>query len=206
MTSGRWLLGGMWWTLCRLWCSVNPMDAKRGSLEERFWSKVDTSGDCWEWTGSRNDRGYGCIRIDGRTRQVHRVAWVLQRGSIPDGVNVLHHCDNPSCVRAEHLFLGTKKDNSQDMARKGRWRNQYMDGSSTDLCSRGHVRGALPSGKVVCRICRRKTSAAYKQRQISKRPPRLCLECGAPFPAFGKRLYCSDRCKWRTSNRRRARS
>lgn len=83
--------------------------------------------DCIEWTGATNGTGYGKtkVKIDGRWRffSVHRRAWELMRGPIPDGMLVCHTCDNPICFNVEHLFLGTHKDNSHDMARKHRNRS-----------------------------------------------------------------------------------
>ena len=67
---------------------------------------------------SRND--YGTITIDKRTHYVHRVAWELANGSIPDGMCVCHTCDNPRCINPDHMFLGTIADNLQDMTNKGR--------------------------------------------------------------------------------------
>jgi len=73
---------------------------------------------CWEWSGSRNDQGYG-ICGSGR-RYAHRVAWERAHGPIPDDMCVLHRCDNPPCVRPDHLFLGTRADNMHDMWSKAR--------------------------------------------------------------------------------------
>jgi hypothetical protein len=90
-------------------------------LGERVWEKVDRSGDCWVWTGARTPLGYGVIGIGGHdVDYAHRIAWTLGVGSIPTGMCVLHHCDNPPCVNLEHLFVGSKKDNTADMLRKGR--------------------------------------------------------------------------------------
>lgn len=89
-------------------------------LVERFWAKVDTGGDCWLWTGATYYNGYGVFNIESRNHTAHRAAWILFRGPVPDGILVLHHCDNPPCVRPDHLFLGTPKENTQDMVSKGR--------------------------------------------------------------------------------------
>lgn len=100
-----------------------PMPPYR-PLVERFQEKVLKNPNpegCWLWTGAVNEKGYGKIG-DGpqRTRRAHRVSWELHIGVIPFGRMVCHTCDTPSCVNPSHLFLGTGKDNSQDMVCKGR--------------------------------------------------------------------------------------
>lgn len=93
------------------------------TLEERFWCEVDKNSHplCWLWTGgSRKGNGYGDIRVGVNTRPAHRVSWGLHNGIIPEGLFVLHKCDNPSCVNPDHLFLGTHQDNMDDMVMKGR--------------------------------------------------------------------------------------
>lgn len=95
------------------------MTGKQAKVEERFWSKVDTSGECWQWTAALTN-GYGRFGIGRKVVLAHRFAWELANGPIPDGLGVLHACDNPSCVRPAHLFVGTSKDNMQDCASKGR--------------------------------------------------------------------------------------
>lgn len=91
-----------------------------------FDDRVDTTGDCWVWTGSQLPSGYGLakVKINGKWHTVyaHRFAWERERGPIPKGMFVLHRCDNPSCVNPKHLFLGTARDNSRDMVAKGRHR------------------------------------------------------------------------------------
>ena len=87
---------------------------------QRFWAKVRMGSGCWEWTSPPHENGYGQFGIGGRSLRAHRVSWELHWGAIPDGLCVLHHCDNPICVRPDHLFLGTKLDNSRDAVRKGR--------------------------------------------------------------------------------------
>lgn len=99
-------------------------------LKERFWGKVNKDGPapshcpelgpCWIWTGIITIWGYGRIKSGGKMHAAHRVAWVLAYGDIPDGLFVCHKCDNPACVRPEHLFVGTVLDNTRDREAKGR--------------------------------------------------------------------------------------
>ena len=92
---------------------------------ERWVDKVDMKGpdDCWEWLGFKDSRGYGQIRINKKNIRTHRFSYEHYKNNgqpIPSSLCVCHHCDNPSCVNPNHLFLGTYKDNAQDRNRKGR--------------------------------------------------------------------------------------
>lgn len=77
-------------------------------------------GPCWLWTGGKQSQGYGMMWRDGRVLGAHKLAWIDENGPIPPNMNVLHRCDNPSCVRPEHLWLGTTRDNAVDRQAKGR--------------------------------------------------------------------------------------
>lgn len=95
-------------------------------VSERFWDKVDKSADCWLWTSAKNMDGYGEMLVgrgsNGRYKweRAHRMSYRLAIGPIPKGLWVLHRCDNPPCVRPDHLFLGTAADNAHDRDAKGR--------------------------------------------------------------------------------------
>jgi len=91
-------------------------------ISVRFWPKVEKTPTCWNWTAFKDKNGYGQIGSGDRSKHEysHRVSYVLAYGEIPKGMHVLHKCDNPSCVRPDHLFLGTHVDNMQDMTKKGR--------------------------------------------------------------------------------------
>jgi hypothetical protein len=118
-------------------CSKNCYNQlKAGPFPERFWAKVGKTESCWLWTGSRLGRGYGMFRHNGKTVKAHRIAWELEYGPVPQGLYVLHTCDNPPCVRPEHLFLGTQFANMRDMVSKGRCRPQGQRASPSDEIAR----------------------------------------------------------------------
>lgn len=94
-----------------------------GVLSERpqlLWDLVDRTGDCWLWTGSANEDGYGSVRVGPTSILAHRAAYLLRHGIIPDGLCVCHSCDTPPCCNPSHLFLDSHRGNMGDMKSKGR--------------------------------------------------------------------------------------
>src|ERR1700686_397720 len=99
---------------------------------ERYWAKVKKAGpdECWLWTASRYSFGYGCFRLSRVKKNcaAHLYSFALYYGGIPDGMHVLHKCDNPPCVNPAHLFPGTDADNATDRTNKGRTKNPSYKG------------------------------------------------------------------------------
>ena len=103
--------------------------------EERFWNKVDKDGPvpehmphlgkCWVWTACINDSGYGIFTVKGQNIRAHRFSYLLYHNTIPDDKPfILHKCDNPACVRPQHLWAGTHSENMQDAVQKKRLNNK----------------------------------------------------------------------------------
>lgn len=115
-----------------------PYSKRIQELPSRFWAKVKKDGPvpvhlpdlgkCWVWTAGCYPSGYGVFSVNGSPRGAHRVSYELAKGPVPDGLYVLHACDNPKCVNPDHLFAGSQKDNIQDMHNKGRYRNGAVRG------------------------------------------------------------------------------
>jgi len=123
---------------------------------------------CLEWTRSTTRDGYGQIRVDHKTVKTTRLAWELANGPIPDGLHVLHHCDNPPCNDIEHLFLGTQADNNKDMYSKGR---NVSAESAVTHCPQGHeyteANTRIYRGSRYCRECNRINVARWRAERAS---------------------------------------
>lgn len=96
------------------------MSGKAKSIEARFWPKVKKTSSCWLWLAHKNNKGYGMIGVKKTMRLAHRVAYEIVIGTIPEGMCLLHSCDNRLCVNPSHLSVGSVKDNNLDMIKKGR--------------------------------------------------------------------------------------
>lgn len=133
--------------------------------EQRFWLKVDKSAGpnaCWPWTGYCHPTGYGQNGARIKEKFAHRIAWQIVHGPIPDGLYVLHHCDNPPCCNPgpKHLFLGTQKDNLCDAKQKGRI---PMGDNSFPRCHRERMARGDRNGSRTCpeRRARGRDNGAY---------------------------------------------
>lgn len=96
---------------------------KKQELQARFWSKVDVQDNhaCWNWLAATFTNGYGAFGVtSGKMKTAHRVSYELVHGKIPEGMVVMHTCDNPLCVNPSHLVVGTYQDNTNDMVSKSR--------------------------------------------------------------------------------------
>lgn len=140
-----------------------------------FWTHVKKSRGCWEWLGCKFTGGYGRVRVSRTSCMVaHRKAWILTNGPIPHGMLVCHKCDNPSCVRPSHLFLGTHADNIHDCMKKNRRVDHsgekhpmaILDNNSVLLIRAAHADGEIQthiakkhgvSPQVINHVVKRKT-------------------------------------------------
>ena len=136
----------------------------------RFWKKVDKSGDCWIWTASKTKQGYGWFRSDDKVWQAHR--WIFIQVNNWEPEVVMHICDNPSCVRLDHLKGGTRAQNQEDMRIKGR----HVKQSYSSLCPHGHdewgytkttSKKGLTYRTRYCRICSRERTKQWRNRNVN---------------------------------------
>lgn len=108
--------------------------------------------ECWEWSGCRDSQEYGVLTHGGRTHRAHRVAYELLVGTIPDGLIICHHCDNPPCCNPNHLYAGTNSENSNDMVSRGRARQGPREKKTE--CVNGHLlEGNQYASNRTCKTC-----------------------------------------------------
>jgi hypothetical protein len=145
------------------------------SLQVRLWTRIEqpAGSACWEWQGYRNLEGYGRIKAVGGIQGTHRVAYRLTKGEIPDGLVVMHSCDNPPCCNPAHLSLGTPLDNNNDKVRKGRHHvptNGPEWQRAKTHCPQGHE--YTPENTRICNKGKRNCRACARARFHATKVPR----------------------------------
>lgn len=147
---------------------ATPKSTANVPITANFFARIQRSDACWLWTGGRGTRQYGKWSVRGKWYPAHRLAYTAFVGLIPDGMLVLHKCDNPPCVRPDHLFLGTHADNTADMIAKGR--SQF----SATACVHGHAftpgnTRLSPRGHKECRECDR---IKHRRQDAARQSPK----------------------------------
>ena len=153
-------------TMQRKFVTNNQWTTRGVSVGERFWSKVDRSGPCWEWLAGKTPEGYGLFWLNKTYIGAHRMAYILTAGLIPDGFELDHLCRNPRCVRPSHLEAVTSQENQH--------RGMGFAGLNIRKthCPRGHpydeANTMLIHGHRHCRECSRASTLAWRARQRAK--------------------------------------
>ena len=129
-------------------------------LKEKFEKKVIRQEGCWDWRGCKINGGYGSIRIGYPKFYAHRISWMIHYGEIPNGLCVLHKCDNPPCTNPDHLFLGTIKDNNLDAISKNRHQTLGKSGEKNHMSK-------LTKKQVLC--IRDMVSSGAKHKDVAER-------------------------------------
>lgn len=140
--------------------TVNDIDGRYTIIE---------SG-CWEWQWGLDSHGYGQMKLNGSSFRAHRASWIKHNGPIPEGLNVLHSCDNRRCINPDHLFLGTHQDNMDDRENKGRGACHKGDNNGRASLSSNDVfriRARLTEG-VSCAILAREYNVTWTTIQNIK--------------------------------------
>lgn len=180
---------------------------KLETTKRRFHSNyIKVESGCWEWTKYSDKDGYGKFRYSGET-YAHRVSMILNTGDFNRDLCVLHHCDNPSCVNPNHLFLGNREDNNKDCTRKNRNVPPPNPHKNKTHCKNGHEFTEeniykYPSGSRSCRICIKVWKARSLAKEVKSIPNSLKTHCknGHEFTeeniyiVYGKFRQCKE-CK-----------
>ena len=151
---------------------MTPAHEIPADVAKRFWKKVQKTGECWEWTGVQNGRGYGVFYYDrsNRVAKAHRVSYMWANGikDMPSDTHVMHSCDNRCCVNPAHLSAGSHTDNMRDMASKGRVCT--VGKSNFTHCPEGHPYDGdnLYINRAGHRCCRECTRVRQRARYLAR--------------------------------------
>jgi len=131
---------------------------------DRFWSKVQKTDSCWNWTASTNEKRYGLFRFNGKTSRAHRVSYILTFGSIDDTLIVDHLCRNRRCVNPDHLDLVSQKENIlRGLSGK---QNNHQSGKTT--CPKGHEYSRITKyGYRLCGKCRSEQTIKSRKNKLA---------------------------------------
>lgn len=143
-------------------------------IEQKFWLYVDKNSDseCWNWTGFKDKDGYGKIRIGNTNRGAHRISWALHFGDMPEGVSVLHNCNNPSCVNPSHLRSGDHNENMIDRLNAGNYPvNERHPGVKFSNEIVRKVRASTGTNEQISRLYGISESQVSNIRRGRQRPP-----------------------------------
>jgi hypothetical protein len=111
--------------------------------------RINSATECWEWTNCVQGNGYGRINVSRKSTYVHRLAYTLAKGAIPDGKDICHRCDNRRCCNPDHLFAGSRLDNMQDAKQKGRTSSGAKHGSIMSPIVRARSKLSMEKAKAI---------------------------------------------------------
>lgn len=123
-------------------------------VKRRFYSKVDVN---MQWIGSKIPDGYGMIQVNRKSMLAHRLSYEIHNGEIPEGMCVLHSCDDPGCVHPDHLHLGTQKDNARERSERKRYgdvRGENNGRSKLTLKDVEEIRHRYEDGETQCNLAK----------------------------------------------------
>lgn len=153
---------------CGICYPAHPTKYHYCTIQCHFWSKVDKSGDCWEWTAGGHKFGYGEFKVNGILYRAHRFSYELHKGKIPEMMGINHTCDNPKCVNPDHLYAGTQAKNMEDRSIHGKNPNRILTKDQVieikKLLSSGHSQTSIAKtfGVSQCTIWNIKESKTWK--------------------------------------------
>lgn len=159
------------------------------TVQDRFWSKVDKAGSYWLWLGYLDKDGYGTFSLShAKAIRAHRYSYALTHGDIPNGLLIRHRCDNPACVRPEHLEAGTQKQNIADMDARGRRPRGFKrpNGTGDKHWMRRHPDRIARGGRHGCAKLNDQSVAIIKKRlSLGETHRSLAAEFGVTRSAIG---------------------